>query len=381
MPEMEKTVSTRLDAVAASPKEAGPLYEAGLEGAMSAALDYGVAAIETSEDDSPPIPTALLQQARSAARSQVSLDTVLRRYFAGYRLFGEFVMREVERGDGPHGAQLHQLLRVLASRFDSLVAAISREYTRESEARVRSGEQRLAERLRKLLAGELLEAPELEYDLDAHHLGAVAAGPGAPAALRDLSQALQCRLLLVRPGDGTAWAWFGSQGPFTPEGLRAVGAARFPRQISIAVGEPAEGLAGWRLTHEQAQAALPIALRGADRFVRYGDVAMLAALLRDDLFATSLRELYLKPLAAGPGGGAVLRRTVRAYFASEQNLSSAAAVLGVNRHTVRNRLRTVEKRIGRPLSTCTAELDGALRLEDLGQHLSSTDADRLNSSH
>ena len=49
-------------------------------------------------------------------------------------------------------------------------------------------------------------------------------------------------------------------------------------------------------------------MRGPEPFVRYVDVALLAAVLQDDLLATSLRKLYLEPLEAerdGEGGGDV----------------------------------------------------------------------------
>jgi hypothetical protein len=39
----------------------------------------------------------LLVQARLAARSDVSLDIVLRRYFAGYSLLGDFLVGEADR--------------------------------------------------------------------------------------------------------------------------------------------------------------------------------------------------------------------------------------------------------------------------------------------
>jgi DNA-binding PucR family transcriptional regulator len=60
----------------------------------------------------------------------------------------------------------------------------------------------------------------------------------------------------------------------------------------------------------------------------------------------------------------VLRQTLRAYFAAERNASSAAAALGVARHTIENRLRKIEERLDRRLSTCLAELEVALRVEE-----------------
>ena len=51
----------------------------------------------------------------------------------------------------------------------------------------------------------------------------------------------------------------------------------------MTVGEPGEGLVGWRLSHRQAKAALPIAERRGQAILRYADVALLASILRDDL--------------------------------------------------------------------------------------------------
>ena len=60
-----------------------------------------------------------------------------------------------------------------------------------------------------------------------------------------------------------------------------------------------------------------------------------------------------------------LRETLRAYFASGQNASAAAALLGVHEHTVSYRLRTIEERLGRPVTARRAELETALRLLEL----------------
>lgn len=111
---------------------------------------------------------------------------------------------------------------------------------------------------------------------------------------------------------------------------------------------------------------MPIALRGESGLTRYADVAMLVSMYRDDLLVTTLRDRYLMPLSRHRDGGSVLRETLRAYFGAARNVSSAAAVLGVSRQTVTNRLSTVERWLGSPLHTCATEIDTALRLEDLG---------------
>lgn len=79
------------------PLEAGdPDYADGLRAAVSAALDCGFAVIEEGAEPSLPVPPALLTQAGLAARSHVSLDTVLRRYLGGYALFADFLTQEAE---------------------------------------------------------------------------------------------------------------------------------------------------------------------------------------------------------------------------------------------------------------------------------------------
>jgi len=134
----------------------------------------------------------------------------------------------------------------------------------------------------------------------------------------------------------------------------------------LAIGEPARGFAGWRRTYRQAGAALPIALRSRRSYVRYGEVAVLASILRDDLLIFTLREQYLAPLASERDGGEALRGTLRAYLAAERNTTSTAAALGVSRQTVVNRLHTVEERLGRQIKNSIAELEAALQIDELG---------------
>ncbi|HEY5052828.1 MAG TPA: helix-turn-helix domain-containing protein [Solirubrobacterales bacterium] len=361
-PEIEDAVLTRVFAVSDPSGPPVPEYTEGLRAAVGAALDYGLAAVNLNEERSPLPPPALLAQARMAARHGVSLDTVLRRYIAGQALLADFLVEEAEAG-GLTPGELQRLLRGQAALIDRLLSAVSEEYTRESEGRLSSAEQR-NERIERLLAGEPLDTSHLSYDFEAHHLGAIAKGPGAAEAIRALVAPLDRRLLLVERSDGAVWAWLGGRRPIDPQDLQR-NAAGLPPQVSLALGEPATGLGGWRLTHQQARAALPIAMRSPDSVVRYADVALLASILQDDLFATSLRALYLAPLQRERDGGEAARETLRAYFTAGRNVSSAAASLGVSRRTVANRLRVIEGHLGFPLAACTAEMEAALRLNDL----------------
>jgi hypothetical protein len=352
-------------------------YVVGLRQAVAAAVDYGLVGIERERNGSGPVPAVAAAQAQRAARSGVSLDTVLRRYTAGYTLLEDFVVQEAENcGLMSQPRALRCVLRAHASVLESLTTAVAEEYRRELRRVACSPEHRLLERVRALLAEEgshgFLGVPargdggaEFDYDFEAEHLGVIAKGVRAREAVHGLATALDRRLLSVGRCDGTVWAWFGGQCNLDMSELeRSFSAREAGEDVLLVAGEPARGIAGWRSTHRQAQAALTVALRKSQPFTRYADVALLAAALKDDALATALTEIYISPLNDARDGGRVLRETLLAYLRAERNVSSAAAALGVVRKTVESRLRRIEGRLGRSLHLCPAELEIALRLDE-----------------
>ena len=164
--------------------------------------------------------------------------------------------------------------------------------------------------------------------------------------------------------DGRVRAWLGGQERLKAEDINGV-SNQGGIGLLLAVGEPGRGLHGWRLTHNQAQEALGLALNKPDRFARYADDPLLAAIASNDTLARSLSQKYLIPLRSQRDGGATLRQTLRAYIDLECNATSAAHLLKVGRRAVINRVRRAEKLIGRSIRGCLAELDAALRLEQL----------------
>lgn len=110
----------------------GAEYATGLRAAVAAAVEYGLDSIERGEHAVGPIPTAVLEQARRAARDDVSLDMVLRRYVMGHSLLGEFVL---EQGDCWEQASnryaTRDALREQTAALNRLVAAVSAEYVNE----------------------------------------------------------------------------------------------------------------------------------------------------------------------------------------------------------------------------------------------------------
>jgi PucR C-terminal helix-turn-helix domain len=356
---------TRVFAVSDPSKVADPGYAAGLRETVGAALDYGIAGVEAGEER-PPAPPQILAQARAAARNQVRLDTVLRRYFAGYSLLADFLIEEAQGSGLLQASELQGLLRTISALFDVLIVAVAREYGEEADNRVQSSEQRRTERVRRLLAGELFDTSDLHYEIEGWHLGVVASRSGSPNPLRELACAVDCSLLSVVPDDTLIWGWLGARHKRgSREVLDLATSGGWPAGALLVLGEPGHGPEGWRATHRQALAALPVAQRGPERVIRHVDVALLAAALRDEVLASTLQETYIRPLTHGPDGGKVLKETLTAYLSAGRQVSSTAATLNVSRQTVNSRLRSVEVKIDRSIQTCAAELETALRLHNL----------------
>jgi len=365
--EIEEAILTRARVIADPAEVVDPTYAEGLRLAVSAALDYGLHPVEHPADRLPPVPPHLLAQARLAARNGVSLDTVLRRYFAGYAVLGDYLL---EASGELGSANLQRLLRAQAALLDGVVSAVSEEYAREAASRSQSADRHRAERVRRLLGGESLDSPEtlaseLAYGFEGFHTAAVGFGANAGPAIRSLASSLGARLLLVSPATDTVWAWLGRRSPLSPTELHSLCDADPPSRAVLALGEPGEGLAGWRLSHRQAAAAAPLALRSGEGLIRYRDVAILASALRDELLASTLRCHYLDPLCAERDEGVMAKETLRAYFAANRNVASAAAALGVSRQAAAKRLRGVEARLERSLGSCAQQLEVALQLESL----------------
>jgi hypothetical protein len=361
--EIEAAMLARVRALSEPPGRNAAEYAAGQRAAVEAGVAFGLNAI--GDEDwarGGTIPEAVLLQARLAARSGIGLDIVLRRYFACYAMLGDFIVASAEYDVSAPQAKF--LLRALAPAVDRLIAGVAEAYEAES-ARMRAGvARRRTECVERLLAGERIDARSIPYDFDRHHI-ALFIESGARALIATVATKLGCELLFVSAGEDIGWAWLGSRKAIDVAEVLRLSAEDLPEDRHLAVGEPSTGIAGWRQSHRQAEAVWPIAQRRPGRISRYRDDGLLAAAISDDLLALSLPDLFLEPLGPDSEHGRALLDTLRAYLATERNLSSAGAMLGVSRRTVANRLRTAEAKLGSPLSTSMAEIDLALRVRDL----------------
>jgi hypothetical protein len=360
---IEKAIFARIRDLSESVADGDPAYLAGLRSAVTQALNFGLANIEEGGISAASIPPETGAQARRAAREGVGLDTVLRRYAAGNKVLEEFIIAEA---DGTLSQVLCQILSEQGHHVDCLMESVSAEYRDEVELAKRSAAQQRSDRIAHLLASNsLVTLAGLDYDFDAWHIGMILVGPGGEKLARALAYPLRCQLLPAERDRELTWAWLGnSQRPVAAD-LEQCFAARAPIGVSMALGEPRRGLDGWRQTHHEAQMAFHVMLHQPKPITRSRDVILDSAVLKDQRLAMSLIETYLTPLDGRGKTGQVLRQTLRAYFKADQNVVSAAQILGRSRHTVERHLRKVEERLGQPLDTCNVQLQVALRAEDL----------------
>ena len=337
-------------------------YMAGLRATVSAVVEYGLAGIAVGVERSGPVPPVAILQAQQAIRLGVGLETILCRYIAGHNLLVDLVAHEA-RAVSSEGSVLAHMVDVQGSLLERLVSSITCECM--SQLELNSSERSRGELVQGLLDGANADTSLLGYEMEAWHIGVVAKGVKALCALQVLATDLGYRLLAVQRGNDIVWGWFGGQRRLAGGDLeRVLLSVDWSVEMALAVGEPARGIEGWRETHWQAQETLKVVLRGRQGFLSYADAMILALVLQNNLAVRSLRSIYLAPLGPRRGQGMVARRTLRAYFKAGGNAAAAADELGVTSKTVRRRMHEIEQRIDRLLSTCRAELEIALRLED-----------------
>ncbi len=325
-------------------------------------------------------------QASRGASSGVSLTTALCRCVAGHTLLWSFVLEEVLRHDLPDEQRFALLLQASATMgamLGSVQAVFADAHSSEIARRARSHEQRRAEIVDKLLADQPVDAGELAelgYELDGWHLGVIATGPQVGKAVRALAAGLGCELLPVAHGSEIVWAWLGAQRRVAFAEIERVSSAGDYVDVSLAIGEPGRGTEGWRQTHREAEGALLVARyrggREEQTLTRYLHVSTEATALRDDALADSLIETYLAPLDGMRIGGQAARRTLRALFETGHNVTSASFALKVDRSTVHRQRTEIERRLDCRLHEHQAEIEVALRIDDLRAHHSAERSSR-----
>jgi hypothetical protein len=310
------------------------------------------------------VPEAALAEVRRSARRGIRFGAILLGHRVGHRLLfaAALAWADEEVADPAlREAVLGATSTWLFACFDFAAARMYEVHDAEREVLVRDRERRKRSRVRDLLHGRPVDAAALGYPLDGDHLGLVAWGRDPERALLSLGATTCYPVLTVARSDSTAWGWLAVPG-LDADGMRAVAALVDRGLVRLAIGASGEGEHGFRQTHREALDTFRIARDGDARVTWYADVALLALTLHDREAARAFVLRELGSLAEPNSRNALLRETLSAYFATGQNATAAAAVLGVHDRTARYRIKAIEERLGRSILERRDELGVALRL-------------------
>jgi DNA-binding PucR family transcriptional regulator len=110
-----------------------------------------------------------------------------------------------------------------------------------------------------------------------------------------------------------------------------------------------------------------VAVATNQRTVRFADLRLLIAVLRDGDLAKGFVERELGQLDRPGERMRELRETLRAYLEHSQSVSAAAAVRQRDRKTIERQLRSAEQLIHHRVSDRSDEVLVALRVADILQ--------------
>lgn len=343
--------------------QADAVYFEGLRTTVAAVVEYVIKAIESEGDRPLEIPSYVAEQARLAARTGIEIEIVLNRYVAGSRVLQGFIIEEATLYPAH---VLTKTVDLLGSTLERLVRVAGDAHKAELERLARSSERREAERIERLLRGELVEHEDGPYKVGAlWHISVIATGCAPRDSIDVLASELGCEIQVLQRDERTVWAWLGSPAQIeTREVERVVNRLRISG-TKLAMGESQHGLRGWRESHRQAQAALLVAHARDLPVTRWFDASLEALALQDESYARRMISIYLGDLAKDGPRMRELRQTLEVYLANGQISESVAALLRIDRRTVYERLKAVDEILRYDKEARHAELAIALRIYEL----------------
>ena len=327
-------------------------------------------------------PAAALEEARRRAQRGTPLTALLRAYRLGHTVFLDWVFRELARQAHDDARMLTavtmDLSKTVAGYVDQTSEEIVATYASERENWLRNRSAARAARIRDLLSGQLVDVSATEstlgYRLRQYHVGVVC-WTGAEAARADhitrLERAISHIAAQTAAGaepvflprdESSAWAWL-------PLGIRdrfdaaEATMADLNAGIHVAFGDVVKGIAGFRLTHQQALAAQAVALAGGSppRVVTYGEVAPVAMMLGSADLLRACVLTTLGQLAADDEHHARLRETLLVFLDTGGSYKATAERLVLHKNSVQYRIRRAEESLGRPVGDHRHDVELALQ--------------------
>lgn len=332
-------------------------------------------------------PSAALEYARRLAQRGVAVSDLVRAYRLGQQHLLEVTFAECEATDatpGDRAAALQQIVNLTFDYIDWISEGVVATYESERERWLSEDSSARVRRVEDLINGVAVDIDTIEgvigYRLRLTHLAAVLWVHDTGAQQDQVSRFTQAataiaakissgRTPLLVPRDrASAWVWFAVPEDFevdlTALGSILVDVGGLPVPMA-AFGRPSSGPDGFRRSHLQALQAQQVALIRDDPThpVTGFDEAGLkvAALLARELDTTRTWVLEtLGDLARADEHHDRLRRTMLLFFQHDSNYTATAEAMLMHKNSVKYRLASAEKALGRPLSTDRQAIELAL---------------------
>jgi len=337
-------------------------------------------------------PSAALEYTRRLAQRGVSVIALVRSYRVGHAAFLDWCVRQLDaRGDEPRLVQAiaGRMVQLSFAYIDQVSEQLVGVYQQERDRWLLTQTAVRASRVRKLLAREDVDVDATEavlgYRLRQHHLALIGWVPeqtrGGAGLLRldrlgqTLATDLGCagRPLFVPFDESIAWLWLplGGRAEIDQAALSRLVAQHDPT-IHVAVGQPDQGVAGFRASHLQAATARGVAMAAdpphrVTLTERVGPIALLCA----DLEATRVWvHRTLGKLAADEPNLVPLRETLRVFLECGSSYTAAADTLNLHRNTVQYRMNRARNLLPGPITDQRSDIQLALRAcDELGSVL------------
>ena len=357
--------------------ESASLLQASIAENLGTALH---ALIDAQAPDSIDAPPAAVDYARRLAQQDVPAVLLIRAYRVGQARFLRHCIEELLRqasGDHLEGLAILEMIETASDYVDRVVEQVLTNFGQARDDWLRDRSAVLAMRVRELLRSRPLDVAATEhalsYRLDQHHVGIVAwvDEPAAADALESirrvigpLGRDLGCGAapLVVPADESSAWAWIPSKLSLA-KAKELDAATTSEPTVSLAVGEPARGIDGFRRSHRQAMSARGVAVAAGDQrspITPFVDVAPIAMLCADLDSARAWIHETLGELAVDSSRNEGLRETARVFLQTGGSYTATAEQMFLHRNTAQYRVRKAEEVRGRPLRDGRLDVELAL---------------------
>ena len=343
-----------------------------IDAALQILTDAGARGVEA--------PAAAVDYARRLAQQDVPATALVRAYRVGQARFLRHCIEELLRqspGDHLEGLATLEMAESVSDYIDHVVEEVLTVYATARDAWLGDRRAVLAMRVREILRGERVDlaATErgLDYRFDQYHLGLVlwvetSDEPDSLPRIRHLvsrlgeALALATTPLVVPADENSAWVWLPTKASVAGTSELAVAAKSEPA-VTLAVGEPAAAIEGFRRSHRQAVSARAVALAAGDErapITPFADVSPIVMLCADLGSARAWIHETLGELAIASTRNEGLRETARVFLQTGGSYTATAEQLFLHRDTAQYRVRKAEQVRGRPLRDGRLDVELAL---------------------